>query len=121
MSPLLEPIYIQRQRRVCNVVVMSLPNGSQSDSPVTSQSLGVTVQHQNNRLDLGAMMQRHSQSLDVNGSLESPSTFTFVAMTTDTLLGQMDCTSILPVRMLVKKIKGVAHKNDNVHGNCKEE
>ena len=40
------------------------PNGSQSDSPATSQSLGVTVQHQNNRLDLGAMTQRrHSRCM----------------------------------------------------------
>ena len=34
------------------------PNCSQSDSSATLQSLGVTVQHQNNRLDLGAMTQQ---------------------------------------------------------------
>ena len=33
----LEPIYIQGQRCVCDVAATSLSNGSQSDSPVTSQ------------------------------------------------------------------------------------
>ena len=32
----LEPIYIQRQRRVCDVTATSLPNGSQSDSSATA-------------------------------------------------------------------------------------
>ena len=32
----------------CDVAATSLPNGSQSYSPAMSQSLGVTMQHQNN-------------------------------------------------------------------------
>ena len=40
---ILEPIYIQRQRRVCDIAATSLLNWSQNDSPVTAKLVAVAV------------------------------------------------------------------------------
>ena len=34
----------------------------------------------------------------------------------DTLMGKIGCTSILSVKVSVKKIKGAAHKNGDIDG-----
>ena len=65
----LKPIYIQRKRCISDIAPKSVTKRFPSDITATSQSLGVTVQHQNNRLDLGATSQRRCSRMDVNGPL----------------------------------------------------
>ena len=54
----LHPVTVTRLRCHCDVAPEWLTRQFTSDITAMSQLLGLTVQHQNNRLDLGAMSQR---------------------------------------------------------------
>ena len=48
--------------------------------------------------------------------LKSQSKFNIVLMQADTWMGKIVCIPIPPIKVSVKKIKGTAHRNDNVDG-----